>query len=150
MLTKRRGMGIMAVQVDALNYPYIRVRDLDWLKQTLLIFPHVARMTPAVRGRVVYEAGYDAPKIERNPGFLFDMLETDTLTCDLSGVSVTRDSSVIVSPWDFKVHDELREAARKFGKERVCPLLTEDENVRDLGDWNSWLVKKELASCLFS
>jgi hypothetical protein len=39
----------MAVQVDALNYPYIRVRDLEWLKQTLLIFPHVARMTPAVR-----------------------------------------------------------------------------------------------------
>jgi hypothetical protein len=33
----------MAVPVDALNYPYIRVRDLDWLKQTLLIFPHVAR-----------------------------------------------------------------------------------------------------------
>ncbi len=31
---------------DALNYPYIRVRSADWLKRTLLIFPHVARMSP--------------------------------------------------------------------------------------------------------
>ena len=41
----------MAAQLDALNYPYIRVRSLDWLKRTLLIFPHVVRMTPEVRGR---------------------------------------------------------------------------------------------------
>src|SRR5690242_6977387 len=39
----------MAAQLDALNYPYIRVRSLDWLKRTLLIFPHVVRMTPDVR-----------------------------------------------------------------------------------------------------
>ncbi|PXA90298.1 hypothetical protein DMC25_06720 [Caulobacter sp. D4A] len=32
--------------MDALNYPYIRVRDANWLKQTLLLFPHVARMRP--------------------------------------------------------------------------------------------------------
>ncbi|ATC33022.1 hypothetical protein CA606_12180 [Caulobacter vibrioides] len=32
--------------IDALNYPYIRVRDVEWLKKTLLLFPHVARMTP--------------------------------------------------------------------------------------------------------
>jgi len=36
----------MPSDVDALNYPYIRVRSVDWLKRTLLIFPHVARMTP--------------------------------------------------------------------------------------------------------
>jgi hypothetical protein len=36
----------MATDIDALNYPYIRVRDVDWLKRTLLIFPHVVRMTP--------------------------------------------------------------------------------------------------------
>lgn len=36
----------MAADVDALNYPYIRVRSADWLKRTLLIFPHVVRMTP--------------------------------------------------------------------------------------------------------
>jgi hypothetical protein len=36
----------MPAQMDALNYPYIRVRDVEWLKRTLLIFPHVARMTP--------------------------------------------------------------------------------------------------------
>lgn len=35
---------------DALNFPYIRIRDLDWLKSTLLLFPHVARIRP-----------YDAP-----------------------------------------------------------------------------------------
>lgn len=34
--------------VDALNYPYIRVRSIDWLKQTLLIFPHVVRISPWV------------------------------------------------------------------------------------------------------
>ncbi len=39
----------MAAQLDALNYPYIRVRSLDWLKRTLLIFPHVVRMTPEFR-----------------------------------------------------------------------------------------------------
>ena len=31
---------------DALNYPYIRVRDVEWLKRALLVFPHVVRMTP--------------------------------------------------------------------------------------------------------
>ena len=36
----------MPVDMDALNYPYIRVRSAEWLKRTLLLFPHVARMTP--------------------------------------------------------------------------------------------------------
>lgn len=36
----------MPADMDALNYPYIRVRSADWLKRTLLLFPHVARMTP--------------------------------------------------------------------------------------------------------
>jgi hypothetical protein len=36
----------MAANIGALNYPYIRVRSADWLKRTLLIFPHVVRMTP--------------------------------------------------------------------------------------------------------
>jgi hypothetical protein len=31
---------------DALYYPYIHIRDVDWLKRTLLIFPHVVRMVP--------------------------------------------------------------------------------------------------------
>ncbi len=35
----------MTAQVDALNYPYIRIRNVDWLKRTLLLFPHVVRMT---------------------------------------------------------------------------------------------------------
>src|SRR5262245_23888117 len=43
------GREAMAAQLDALNYPYIRVRSLDWLKRTLLIFPHVVRMTPEIR-----------------------------------------------------------------------------------------------------
>jgi hypothetical protein len=45
----QHGSNIVAAQQDALNYPYIRVRSLDWLKQTLLIFPHVVRMTPEIR-----------------------------------------------------------------------------------------------------
>jgi hypothetical protein len=44
--------------MDALNYPYIRVRDVEWLKHTLLLFPHVARMTPMTG------APDDAPEIE--------------------------------------------------------------------------------------
>lgn len=31
---------------DALNYPFIHIRDVEWLKRTLLIFPHVVRMVP--------------------------------------------------------------------------------------------------------
>jgi hypothetical protein len=42
----------MAAQLDALNCPYIRVRSIDWLKRTLLIFPHVVQMTPAIRAEV--------------------------------------------------------------------------------------------------
>jgi hypothetical protein len=34
---------------DALNYPYTRVRDVEWLKRTLMIFPHVVRMTPGIK-----------------------------------------------------------------------------------------------------
>jgi hypothetical protein len=33
--------------VDALNYPYTRIRSADWLKRTLLIFAHVVRMSPS-------------------------------------------------------------------------------------------------------
>jgi hypothetical protein len=42
---------------DALNYPYIRVQDVDWLKSTLLLFPHVARIRP-------YDAPEDDPEID--------------------------------------------------------------------------------------
>jgi hypothetical protein len=45
---------------DALNYPYIRVRNVEWLKRTLLVFPHVVRLTPGfARG-----APADDPQIE--------------------------------------------------------------------------------------
>lgn len=47
----------MAEIHDALNYPYIRVRDVDWLKSTLLLFPHVARIRP-------YDAPEDDPEID--------------------------------------------------------------------------------------
>jgi hypothetical protein len=36
----------MALDTDALNYPYIRIRNVEWLKRTLLVFPHVARIAP--------------------------------------------------------------------------------------------------------
>lgn len=32
---------------DALYYPYIHIRDVNWLKAALLCFPHVRRMVPA-------------------------------------------------------------------------------------------------------
>jgi hypothetical protein len=34
------------VSCDGLYYPYINVRSLNWLKATLLCFPHVLRMVP--------------------------------------------------------------------------------------------------------
>jgi hypothetical protein len=37
----------MALDVDALNYPYIRIRNVEWLKRTLLVFPHVVRIAPS-------------------------------------------------------------------------------------------------------
>jgi hypothetical protein len=97
---------------------------------------------------VVYDSGYEKPKIERNPAYLFEMLGVDTMVCDLSGTKVTRDSCVLVSPWDFKVYDELRQAAKYFGKENVCPLLIDGEDLGWFGDWNLWVVRKDLASCL--
>jgi hypothetical protein len=36
----------MPVDADALNYPYIEIENIDWLKRTLLLFPHVLRITP--------------------------------------------------------------------------------------------------------
>jgi hypothetical protein len=36
----------VALDRDALYYPYIHVRDVDWLKATLLCFPRVHRMVP--------------------------------------------------------------------------------------------------------
>jgi hypothetical protein len=47
----------MAEINDALNYPYIRIRDVSWLKSTLLLFPHVARIRP-------YDAPEDDPEID--------------------------------------------------------------------------------------
>jgi hypothetical protein len=34
------------VEKDALYYPYIHIRSVDWLKRALLVFPHVARIVP--------------------------------------------------------------------------------------------------------
>jgi hypothetical protein len=34
------------VAKDGLYYPYINVRSINWLKATLLCFPHVLRMLP--------------------------------------------------------------------------------------------------------
>ena len=47
----------MARDIDALNYPYIRIRNVEWLKRTLLVFPHVIRMIPS------YGAPADSEKI---------------------------------------------------------------------------------------
>jgi hypothetical protein len=38
--------GFGSMEKDALYYPYIRIRSVDWLKRTLLIFPHVVRIVP--------------------------------------------------------------------------------------------------------
>ena len=35
-----------ALDRDALYYPYIHITDVNWLKATLLCFPHVRRMLP--------------------------------------------------------------------------------------------------------
>jgi hypothetical protein len=37
---------VNAMANSALYYPYIHIRDVDWLKATLLIFKQVRRMTP--------------------------------------------------------------------------------------------------------
>jgi hypothetical protein len=37
----------VSASADALNYPYIRVRSVEWLKRSLLIFPHIVRMSPS-------------------------------------------------------------------------------------------------------
>jgi hypothetical protein len=66
----------MAAEIDALNYPYIRVRSIDWLKRTLLIFPHVVRMTPFVR------APADDPEISafaQNEGDQYPLLRSADL-----------------------------------------------------------------------
>ena len=49
----------MHADVDALNYPYIRIRSVDWLKRTLLVFPHVVRMVPEWGGPT------DDPEVRR-------------------------------------------------------------------------------------
>jgi hypothetical protein len=36
----------VALDRDALYYPYIHIRDVNWLKATLLCFPQVRRITP--------------------------------------------------------------------------------------------------------
>lgn len=38
---------VEAKDQDALYYPYIHFRDPEWVKRTLLIFPHLVRMVPA-------------------------------------------------------------------------------------------------------
>jgi hypothetical protein len=35
-----------SIERDALYYPYIHIRSVEWLKRALLIFPHVARIVP--------------------------------------------------------------------------------------------------------
>lgn len=49
----------MTADIDALNYPYIHIREVEWLKRTLLIFPHVVRMLPRFREY----SDFDLPEI---------------------------------------------------------------------------------------
>ncbi len=84
----------MAIDVDALNYPYIRIRSVDWLKRTLLIFPHVVRMTPllyapaddpaidefchlhGVRGPLLRSADLYAPHVHTAQRLLMNEIKT--------------------------------------------------------------------------
>jgi hypothetical protein len=54
------------VERDALYYPYIHIRSIDWLKRTLLVFPHVARIIP--RNPYVPDDVEEIRKFERTLG----------------------------------------------------------------------------------
>jgi hypothetical protein len=57
--------GGSAMADRALYYPYIHIRDIEWLKGTLLLFEQVRRMTP-VPGRQVDDGPIDSFTAQRN------------------------------------------------------------------------------------
>lgn len=45
-MAKTNEPGWDSTERDALYYPYIHIRSVDWLKRALLVFPHIARIVP--------------------------------------------------------------------------------------------------------
>lgn len=95
-----------------------------------------------------FDGDFDRPHMVRDPGYLFELFNEETLVCDLSGIKVTRENSVIVSPWDFYFSKKLQESARNFGKSHICSLFPDNSGDRGRGDWNSWLVHRDFAGDL--
>jgi hypothetical protein len=154
------------VGIDEGRVYNVKFSDSHWVKG-VLVSPHISLLTDgrkSVSARdfaiylaeknlrdsgisVVFDAGYQSPGINRDPSYLFDMHDAVELTCDFSGEKVTRDTSMIITSWDFYENEELQELARLYKKEGLSPLLNDDGI---LGDWNFWLVRKDLASFLTS
>jgi len=56
------------IDQDALYYPYMHIRDVEWLKRNLLLFPHVARIAPPTAAGSIRDAPEIRPFVESMGG----------------------------------------------------------------------------------
>ena len=94
-----------------------------------------------------FQAGSEYPKHERAADMIFDMFGAETLTCEISGREIGRDSAMLLNPWDFERYQALREALLHHNKLGICPT---DGSFKDnhIGNWGWWLVHSDYSSCL--
>ena len=118
----------MAQDMDALNYPYIRIRNVEWLKQTLIVFPHVARIAPSTGG----------PKDDAEVAQFCDLIGRRDLpllrNVDLDKSNIWNDQielKALISDALSANGDQFR---RQFGREATCndvDLLRESVSLWD-------------------
>jgi hypothetical protein len=85
---------------DALYYPYIRIRDINWLKSTLLCFPQVRRMIPDFY--VVQDSDEIRPFLEENGPHGPLLTASQTLNSGVVASAVQR-----LTTWADQHRDEL-------------------------------------------
>ena len=120
----------MAADKDALNYPYIRVRSVDWLKRTLLIFPHVVRMTPD------WGAPADDPEI--HPFMSFEGRRGPLLRgADLRGEHVHRAQRALIEELRRRIEVEGAKFLERFGPGASIHTAN---YTSDSGVWNRRLL----------
>jgi hypothetical protein len=100
----------MTKDQDALNYPYIRIRNVEWLKRTLLVFPHVVRIAPT----------HDAPEDSKEVAEFRDLIGRRgplLRNVDLDNVDLWRDQSELKARIAEAISADKQGFIGQFGRE---------------------------------
>lgn len=134
----------MTADIDALNYPYIHIRSVDWLKRTLLVFPHVVRMVPE------HFETFDVPEIKefcRTEGRRGPLLRT----ANIFARPIIDAQTKLIKEIERDLKKDSKNFLKKFGKQAANRVRNEGDQGFQIharkvtGHLGDFLFESELA-----